>query len=1021
MNRFRNKKKARDDASIGEQQSIYPESSGPFRMFSKKKSQDDEHKTELDLAAALPSRDDFRTSLLMTGLSARFSMLREQDDPNSKLGKASDDSVLFPKRQSRLAEFGGLGGGLQDIAEVESLKLPSLGRYDSYQSDDAASTTGSIMSRSKATEGNNLFGGRQKIYKLAAGSRAGMSGRALYDDDVAQSAFQRWRQEEKEKMALREDGDNDNLAAEPAINYSRRSETGSTMSSVPSVARNSTAATSIASQTSSKDAQFTSNFPGLERSVTRTRRLYEQGLSQDLQDHQSAALSRMDTISKQRPFTSRAPDSVPSPTASTFGDRATERRTVLSKASAPNLRSFSPSTVGSSPVDSTSKFSRQDRKPSFGVSPPLSPPVSDSGEHPVLAMQPNDRGKATAMGVFNRPALQYDESRFAQRQRQLQQGRDAFTFRPTTESAPSSVGGRSRSSSAHRAPAERFGPKESPSELPDLMEDNGGGPLFDDSDDISDSHLMQPATAPRLKIERPDDQDHPAFRKSALPSPLSINSPKDAGEQVSLEPKGHLGLPGDSPTLGPQSGLSGMVRQHLRHDSAASSVCGSLNHEGGPSKTETHGKPSPPDGNGASNADEIKSDEHDEFAQHLADGARRVRERLITYVESDQDVSAPPTPPQSEQNKEFGGMSRSNGLGILGPKSSLGSLFDKEKERGRGKAAKASGSRPTTAGTSSPPYKASSSRSGSQHREVAATRDGEGVAPQSEENLHGGLKAFRQARRELQKLKELEVQQRHQQNRSHNQEHPPNSRGMAYDNVPPPALFNRVPREEQGYGSRSRGGSRAPSERNRSGSETSNGGRAYSRGPRLRNGSVTYDERHGRAGINGPVSQDAKRQGTESPIMSPCKGTGPPHVGMSPVHNVGPFESHSRYHAPGMQTPPLQDLPRHGRRRNGSLLVAAASTPNLHGSAPAPPLPPINPRRKNGFARGGEDLYGGFGMSDGYVGDNDAAADSHCYSDNAHARGQLRQSPPRMSPPRVRRPPLPQSSVSSASLPGGMI
>lgn len=71
-------------------------------MFGKsKKSRDDDAEKPLDISAALPSSDDFRTSLLMTGLSARFSMLREQDDPNSKLGKASDDSVLF-RRQSRM-------------------------------------------------------------------------------------------------------------------------------------------------------------------------------------------------------------------------------------------------------------------------------------------------------------------------------------------------------------------------------------------------------------------------------------------------------------------------------------------------------------------------------------------------------------------------------------------------------------------------------------------------------------------------------------------------------------------------------------------------------------------------------------------------------------------------------------------------------------------------------------------------------------------------------------------------------
>ena len=82
MNRFRGKKKGKDDLEAP-RPSIESESSSPFRMFGKKKAQEEEPKKEIDLATALPSTDDFRTSLLMTNLSARFSMLREQDDPNT--------------------------------------------------------------------------------------------------------------------------------------------------------------------------------------------------------------------------------------------------------------------------------------------------------------------------------------------------------------------------------------------------------------------------------------------------------------------------------------------------------------------------------------------------------------------------------------------------------------------------------------------------------------------------------------------------------------------------------------------------------------------------------------------------------------------------------------------------------------------------------------------------------------------------------------------------------------------------
>src|SRR5690554_6030816 len=143
MNRFKTRRRAKEEAAAAAAAAAAantakpmpePESSGPFRLFRPgKKSHEEPAKPEIDLTTALPSSDDFRTSLLMNGLSARFSMLREQDDPNTKIGKASDDSVLFPKRQSRLNDlaFGGLG----DIAEVESIRQPpSLSRIDSYHS-----------------------------------------------------------------------------------------------------------------------------------------------------------------------------------------------------------------------------------------------------------------------------------------------------------------------------------------------------------------------------------------------------------------------------------------------------------------------------------------------------------------------------------------------------------------------------------------------------------------------------------------------------------------------------------------------------------------------------------------------------------------------------------------------------------------------------------------------------------------------------------------------------------------------
>ncbi|KAJ5556208.1 hypothetical protein N7513_002053 [Penicillium frequentans] len=186
MNRFRKNKKAKEVKDTLNELENGP-STSPFSLKLSKKKDSAEELPNLDLLAdALPPSDDFRTSLLMPKLSARFSMLREQDDPASKIGKASDDSVLFPKRASRLNLFGHSPAMLTDIDEVSSTdgSRPSmaLGRTDSYASggdggygtDDDRSHNGSIMSRARRAEGNNLFGGRQKVFRIPVRSPGGL-------------------------------------------------------------------------------------------------------------------------------------------------------------------------------------------------------------------------------------------------------------------------------------------------------------------------------------------------------------------------------------------------------------------------------------------------------------------------------------------------------------------------------------------------------------------------------------------------------------------------------------------------------------------------------------------------------------------------------------------------------------------------------------------------------------------------------------------------------------------------------
>lgn len=972
MNRLRNRRKAKDEPAP--RPSVDSEVSNPFKMFGRTKKSNEEPKKEVDLATALPSSDDFRTSLLMTGLSNRFSMLREQDDPASKLGKSFDDSVLHPRRQSRL-DFS-LGTGLHDIAEVSSIKAPST-RMDSFQSSDEGSfADGNIMNRGKPTEGNNLFGGRQKIYKITATG----SGRALYDDDVALSAFQRWRQTEKERRSMEEVPADDaydpgSLRSEspPHNDFNWRRGTSSTTSSAPSGARNSTAATSIASSQpapSLKDWQPPSaaspNLSGQallpERNVTRTRRLYEQTLTQDMQDQQSSALSRIDTLTKPRNRSNRTPDMAQN-TTSPVGSVASDRpvRPMLSKASAPNLRSFSPSTPVStqpspSPGENGPTFPGLGLRTSQTATPPLSPPISETEELPTLPIEPNDRGKATALGFFSRPAQRYDENRYAQRQRQLQEGRDTPTSQDRPESVPSvpsEPASRPRSpSSLHDTPA---GPEAPLSSTQPAVPEEGSVPTTS-LPSLGDDRPRVGGEPPRLSLEPQGGEDHPALRKSAIPTPLTLSSrtSEEAPE------KAQDVSPEDSPTLGDGPGLSGMVRQHLRHDSAASSVYGAVppdtpnrlpdasqrreggevgtmdvdsnpwGNDGGSGETQPERADGEAGGQKQQQEEEEASGEgeNEDFARHLADGARRVRERLTSYVDSESRATSP-----SALQEDYPPPPRTNALGSLRPGSSRSSLNEREtrdtRDRNRSRL-------PRIPGIGSSPRESldnvdEASRRGDVAETAAAAAATAPDASRSQDEkggdsgqagAHAGLKAFRQARRELQRMKEHELQQRRQAAPAPQQAPPPPPPGRG----PPPVTYNRVPSDEAWGAPGSRPGSRARSDRERSGSEASNSGQPPLR-PRLRAGSSAYDEQYQRsysptsqAGIHpaARVAGDARR----SPAVSPYPGHG----------DAGPGGGSRPGSAAG----------------GGGPMMAPSSTPNMAASPSAPPpLPPINPRRKS--------------------------------------------------------------------------
>lgn len=1150
MNRFRARRKAKEEAAAAKH-AAEAESTTPFKLFSKGKKSHEEPEKKIDLSSVLPPTDDFRTSLLMTGLSARFSMLREQDDPNSKIGKASDDSVILSNRQSRGPDlnFGNLG----DIAEVESVRAPqSLRRMNSFTSSSDADAAG-VMGRGRPTEGNVLFGGRQKVYKVssatASGGPGGM-GKVMYEDDVTISSFQKWRQAEKENERQRlslADQDEENppsgpspraseleaLRPESPPSYNRKRETASTTSSAPSASRNSTAATSVTSQ---KDwhhpgSSATSPTPIMEKTVARTRRLYEQGLTQELQNNQSHALSRIDTLTRRGP--ARTPDMSQnsSPTANHFGERAADRK-LLAKTSAPNMQTASPRTAprsATSPTDLSGRTSRSSETRPFGTAP-LSPPISEHDESPTLPIQAGDRGKATAMGVFQKPNKPYDESRFAQRQMQLQQGRETPTqpSRPASDAEPEPPKIPSIDTTAPST--------ESPAPTKSMTF------LDDDEDTLPQMHPSRPVPTCQPGQVRPADEDHPAFRSSALPTPLTFVSQSSDDAQTHLTTPDtadsqSAGQPKDSPTLGPPAGLSGMVRQHLRSDSGASSVYGiepqppstapkhhmdtfdskaldelvsELNpwaaqdqewrasfytgnaQQGGtesPAAAPREQAPmSQPVSSRQSTASSDVGKEKDAFHSQLADGARRVRERLTTYVESDggSDRDVASTPDASLRPK------------LLRNQSSRVSLADRARDGTPSRAIKKLGLSNATMTSSPSPNKQSFDEKEQPLAPMEEEPSPERESPKSsgeekpDGGIHAGLRQFRNARRELQRLKEAEAGQRHRSSSgaaqseaanggspaSHGSQ-PRHVRSPSRERRPPPVSYSRPastepwagPGSNPGSRAGSRAGSRPPSrnDRDRSGSETSNnGGRSQSRPPppRLRKGPPPPEE-YQQGPQHGPYAQHRHTQGPprqgmlrspglpgtdvrRSPIVPPQpfpgnpEGLAPQKAGLSPYQQgrgpsgqsspISPMgDLPSPYGAPSRATlsgapprpsgapPPVPDatptvrlddsmkrairkkdiseptfvsstsrvptvnLPDDGSRsrsrsRSGSLLrsgAATASTPNLHSihhaQADAPPVPPINPRRRVlGLGRGESDdgVYpgamegGSFSLSD---------------------------------------------------------
>lgn len=453
MNVFKKKGKAKDDTYV-----IPPANSSdstPPAKLSRSLKRKQKHVVEpmpqLDLTLALPNTKDFRTSLLMPGLSARFSMLREQDDPNTKVGKASDDSVLFPKRASRLNLFA--HNPLTDIAETESIKttfrVPFSEDDRSYSFADVggyASDDGNVLSRPRPTEGNNLFGGRQKMYRIptangsdstrvASESYAPLTAsKHVYQSDISVSPYQQMHTKAKEAQEER-DGfrerptstgavgtDRSSIINTPSTGFSKSRGTTSSTGSGPSNRRISTAATSVVSDgphprqsntSASSNPKMQGSEYGSEESLLRRNISSESRKVFSGADIQGQPPLPMSPIHSRQLPQSRSVTNL----SEKYGRGTSPFPTVTPRAVSPPPPI---QTQALASLDFGLKNSNNHQRKYQTASPTNE---YEDGDVYNRSLQPNDRGKATAMGLFNRPAQQFDEHKFEERQLQMHGGR----------------------------------------------------------------------------------------------------------------------------------------------------------------------------------------------------------------------------------------------------------------------------------------------------------------------------------------------------------------------------------------------------------------------------------------------------------------------------------------------------------------------------------------------------------------------------------------------------------------------
>ncbi|KAK6346383.1 hypothetical protein TWF730_010709 [Orbilia blumenaviensis] len=592
-------KKHRDDEQ--------PKVQNKLRSFKRNKSQPPPaSRPQVDLTQALPPTDDFRISLMMPNLEKRFSVLREGEDQEGPgtsgmgYGALASGTLFKDDKDDEFAKP--TAAGLTDITEVASIRSGSRaeGSFDlpgrTAQTEDYS---GSIMDRPRQGEGNVLFGGRQKVFRVnavGAGSddvedsplspigRGRIGGRALYTDDLpAPTGFRKGSTVDRESPRSQ---------SPPPLNYNLDRNTQSSTNSGPtSLTRSSTAATS----TSSNSRNFTPNtIVNAMASTTSSKPrklIYEQALDRDNSEREQNMLeTHLESHKLAIMAQKRAGSTSPHPYS-----EEDEKRRAMSPPMRSFARPFSPPrledpepragldtsshakpqvpslrTSESSPALTTSKSQMNDVPFSFGfeqgdpakmISPRLETAINNHGlptPRPESDEYHDSQPLAAVAGPTPSPSPLTEKYSAGP---SISRGSE-FTFNETQVTQSTS---RRSSVSALSQPPQQ-GPQTTFYEASDSEREinDGASSVYDDDDDPY-MHFEQPlVNVPSSSPPRIQRHIVPAFPSEK--QHFNTQSPTQTSHD--LTPLHDS----DSPTLPPNAGLSNMIRQHLRSDSGISSI-----------------------------------------------------------------------------------------------------------------------------------------------------------------------------------------------------------------------------------------------------------------------------------------------------------------------------------------------------------------------------------------------------------------------------------------------------------------